>query len=113
MRRVVAVTDDLLEDAAVRFQEALEHAALSDDARERLARPASSLKVSIPVRMDDGRLRIFSGYRVRYDDTRGPAKGGIRFHPAVTAAEVTTLAFWMTFKTAVMGLPFGGGKGGV
>jgi len=107
------VTDDLLEDAAVRFQEALEHAALSDDARERLAQPASSLKVSIPVRMDDGRLRIFSGYRVRYDDTRGPAKGGIRFHPAVTAAEVTTLAFWMTFKTAVMGLPFGGGKGGV
>jgi len=107
------VTDDLLEDAVVRFQEALEHAALSDDACERLAQPASSLKVSIPVRMDDGRLRIFSGYRVRYDDTRGPAKGGIRFHPSVTAAEVTTLAFWMTFKTALMGLPFGGGKGGV
>ncbi|MEX2551126.1 MAG: Glu/Leu/Phe/Val dehydrogenase [Nitriliruptoraceae bacterium] len=107
------MTDDLLEDAVIRFQEALEHAALSDDACERLAHPASSLKVSIPVRMDDGRLRIFSGYRVRYDDTRGPAKGGIRFHPAVTAAEVTTLAFWMTFKTAVMGLPFGGGKGGV
>jgi glutamate dehydrogenase (NADP+) len=107
------VTEDLLEDAIVRFEEALPHAQLSDDAHERLRSPVSSLKVSVPVRMDDGSLRIFPGYRVRYDDTRGPAKGGIRFHPDVTAAEVTTLAFWMTFKTAVMDLPFGGGKGGV
>ncbi len=107
------MTDDLLEDAIVRFEEALPHAALSEDARERLTRPASSLKVSIPVRMDDGSLETFAGYRVRYDDTRGPAKGGIRYHPDVTAAEVTTLAFWMTFKTALMDLPFGGGKGGV
>ncbi len=107
------MTDDLLEDAIVRFEEALPHAQLSEDAHERLRSPVSSLKVSVPVRMDDGRLRIFPGYRVRYDDTRGPAKGGIRFHPGVTAAEVTTLAFWMTFKTALMDLPFGGGKGGV
>ena len=107
------MTDDLLEDAIVRFEEALPQAQLSEDAHERLRSPVSSLKVSVPVRMDDGRLRIFPGYRVRYDDTRGPAKGGIRFHPGVTAAEVTTLAFWMTFKTALMDLPFGGGKGGV
>ena len=107
------MTDDLLEDAIVRFEEALPHAELSADAQERLSRPASSLKVSVPVRMDDGSLQTFAGYRVRYDDTRGPAKGGIRFHPDVTAAEVTTLAFWMTFKTALMDLPFGGGKGGV
>lgn len=107
------MTEDLLEDAIVRFEEALPHAELSEDACDRLRAPVSSLKVSVPVRMDDGRLRIFSGYRVRYDDTRGPAKGGIRYHPAVTAAEVTTLAFWMTFKTALMDLPFGGGKGGV
>ncbi len=107
------MTDDLLGDAIVRFEEALPHAALSEDAHERLSRPASSLKVSVPVRMDDGRLETFAGYRVRYDDTRGPAKGGVRFHPGVTAAEVTTLAFWMTFKTALMDLPFGGGKGGV
>lgn len=107
------MTEDLLEDAIVRFEEALPHAVLSEDACDRLRAPVSSLKVSVPVRMDDGRLRIFSGYRVRYDDTRGPAKGGIRYHPAVTAAEVTTLAFWMTFKTALMDLPFGGGKGGV
>lgn len=107
------MTEDLLQDAIVRFQEALPYAELSDDACERLSQPASSLKVSIPVRMDDGSLKTFPGYRVRYDDTRGPAKGGIRFHPDVTAAEVTTLAFWMTFKTALMDLPFGGGKGGV
>ncbi len=107
------MTDDLLQDAIVRFEEAQPYAELSEDACERLSQPASSLKVSIPVRMDDGSLRTFPGYRVRYDDTRGPAKGGIRFHPDVTAAEVTTLAFWMTFKTALMDLPFGGGKGGV
>ena len=107
------MTEDLLEDAIVRFEEALPHAKLSDDAHERLRSPVSSLKVTVPVRMDDGSLRTFPGYRVRYDDTRGPAKGGVRFHPAVTAAEVTTLAFWMTFKTAVMDLPFGGVKGGV
>jgi glutamate dehydrogenase (NADP+) len=107
------VTDDLLEDATRRFDAALEDAEVSDDTLERLRRPNSSLKVSIPVRMDDGSLRTFAGYRVRYDDTRGPAKGGIRFHPSVTAAEVTTLAFWMTCKTALMDLPFGGGKGGV
>lgn len=110
---MATVTDDLLEDAATRFEEACRHTELSEDTHERLRLPISSLKVSIPVRMDDGGMRTFAGYRVRYDDTRGPAKGGIRFHPSVTAAEVTTLAFWMTFKTAVMDLPFGGGKGGV
>ena len=107
------MTDDLLEDATARFAEASALATMSDDTRERLTRPASTLKVSVPVRLDNGELRTFAGYRVRYDDTRGPAKGGIRFHPSVTAAEVTTLAFWMTFKTALMDLPFGGGKGGV
>lgn len=107
------MNDALLEDAEQRFHDACEHAQLSVDAIERLQLPEMSLKVSIPVRMDDGTLRTFAGYRVRYDSTRGPAKGGIRFHPSVTAAEVTTLAFWMTFKTALMDLPFGGGKGGV
>jgi glutamate dehydrogenase (NADP+) len=63
--------------------------------------------------MDDGRLQVFSGYRVRYDDTRGPAKGGVRFHPQVNLDEVQSLAFWMTFKCAALNLPFGGGKGGV
>ncbi len=79
----------------------------------RLRRPRSTTKVSIPVRRDDGSLEVFDGFRVRYDDTRGPTKGGIRFHPSVDEAEVTALAFWMTLKCAVVGLPFGGGKGGV
>jgi glutamate dehydrogenase (NADP+) len=107
------MTETLLKDAEQRFHEARAHAEISDDAVERLELPEASLKVSIPVRMDDGSLRTFAGYRVRYDSTRGPAKGGIRYHPNVSAEEVTTLAFWMTFKTALMDLPFGGGKGGV
>jgi glutamate dehydrogenase (NADP+) len=86
---------------------------ISDDTLERLRLPKSSLKVSIPLRMDDGSLRTFAGYRVRYDDSCGPTKGGIRFHPSVDADEVQSLAFWMTFKCAALGLPFGGGKGGV
>ncbi len=63
--------------------------------------------------MDDGSLKIFPGYRVRYDDTRGPTKGGIRYHPYVSMDEIKALAFWMTFKCAVVNIPFGGGKGGI
>lgn len=79
----------------------------------RLRQPRQFLEVSIPVRMDDGTLRVFAGFRCRYDDTRGPAKGGIRFHQDVSPEEVKALAFWMTFKCATVGIPFGGGKGGV
>lgn len=63
--------------------------------------------------MDDGALRVFTGYRVQFDDTRGPTKGGIRFHPDVNLDEITSLSFWMTIKCAVVGLPFGGAKGGI
>jgi glutamate dehydrogenase (NADP+) len=80
---------------------------------ERLRHPKSVMEVAIPIRRDDGSLKVFDGYRVRYDDTRGPTKGGIRFHPDVDVSEVKALAFWMTIKCAVVGLPFGGGKGGV
>ncbi|MHC4144880.1 MAG: Glu/Leu/Phe/Val family dehydrogenase, partial [Planctomycetota bacterium] len=66
-----------------------------------------------PLRMDDGSLQVFTGYRVRHEDTRGPTKGGIRYHPNVSLAEVKALAFWMTFKCAVVGIPFGGAKGGI
>jgi glutamate dehydrogenase (NADP+) len=107
------VADSLLEDAAARLDAALHHAQVSDDALERLRYPKSTLKVSIPVRMDDGSLRTFRGYRVRYDDSRGPTKGGIRYHPNVNVDEVSTLAFWMTIKCAVLDLPFGGAKGGI
>lgn len=103
----------LFEGASAVLEEALDHARVSDDTIERLRLPKSVLKVSIPVRMDDGSLRTFPGYRVRYDDSRGPTKGGIRFHPRVNVDEVQSLAFWMTFKCAALGLPFGGAKGGV
>jgi len=103
----------LLLDANRRLEQALKHVPISDDASERLQFPKASLKVSIPVRMDNGSLRVFEGYRVRYDDTRGPTKGGIRFHPGVTLDEVQSLAFWMTFKCAVLNLPLGGAKGGI
>src|SRR4051812_32696971 len=83
------------------------------DVHRRLQSPSRVLEVSIPVRMDDGSLEVFTGWRVHHDTTRGPGKGGIRFHPDVDAREVTALAAEMTFKTAVMNLPFGGAKGGV
>ncbi|MEO0458975.1 MAG: Glu/Leu/Phe/Val dehydrogenase [Cyanobacteria bacterium P01_A01_bin.114] len=103
----------LLTDANRRLERALKYVNISDDASERLKFPKASLKVSIPVRMDDGSLRVFEGYRVHYDDTRGPTKGGIRYHPNVNMDEVQSLAFWMTFKCAALNLPFGGAKGGI
>lgn len=107
------MASSLLSDANRRLETALKYVGISEDASERLKFPKASLKVSIPVRMDDGSLRVFEGYRVRYDDTRGPTKGGIRFHPRVTMDEVQSLAFWMTFKCAALNLPLGGAKGGI
>ncbi|MEM9803889.1 MAG: Glu/Leu/Phe/Val dehydrogenase [Cyanobacteria bacterium P01_D01_bin.56] len=107
------MANSLLTDANRRLERALKYVAISDDAAERLKAPKASLKVSIPVRMDDGSLRVFEGYRVQFDDTRGPTKGGIRFHPQVNLDEVQSLAFWMTFKCAAVNIPFGGAKGGV
>lgn len=103
----------LLSDANKRLEAALKYVDISEDAIARLQHPKSSLRVSIPVRMDDGSLKVFSGYRVRYDDTRGPGKGGVRYHPGVSLDEVQSLAFWMTFKCALLDLPFGGAKGGI
>lgn len=78
----------LFSDASQRLQQALEYVSISEDAIEYLKSPQSSLSVSIPVRMDNGALRIFQGYRVRFDNTRGPAKGGVRYHPRVSLDEV-------------------------
>ena len=72
-----------------------------------------SVEVSIPVSMDDGSVNVYTGYRVTHNIARGPSKGGIRYHPAVTRDEVKALAMWMTWKCAVVGIPYGGGKGGV
>jgi len=97
--------ESLFADASLRLEKALKHAEISPDAIDRLKFPKASLRVSIPVRLDDGSLRVFQGYRVRYDDTRGPTKGGIRYHPNVNMDEVQSLAFWMTFECAVLNLP--------
>lgn len=107
------MSDTLLADANQRLEKALRYVTICEDAIERLRYPKASLSVAIPVRMDDGSLRVFQGYRVRYDDSRGPTKGGVRFHPNVSIDEVQSLAFWMTFKCAVLNLPFGGAKGGI
>ncbi len=85
----------------------------SDSDIEAIKYPERELQVSIPVRMDDGSTRVFQGYRIQHSTSRGPAKGGIRFHPAVNSDEVRALAAWMTFKCAVVNIPYGGGKGGV
>ncbi|RMF27095.1 MAG: Glu/Leu/Phe/Val dehydrogenase [Cyanobacteria bacterium J083] len=105
--------ESLFADARKRLEEILEHISISEDALTRLKYPKASLAVCIPVRMDDGSLQIFPGYRVRYDDARGPGKGGVRYHPRVSLDEVKSLAFWMTFKCALLNLPFGGAKGGI
>src|SRR5438105_15351787 len=86
---------------------------LDDGMRKVLGSPARELTVHIPVQLDDGRLEVFTGYRVQHSIARGPAKGGIRFAPDVTLDEVRALASWMTWKCAVVNIPFGGGKGGV
>ena len=96
-----------------RLDDAAKLTGIDPDVHRMLRRPRRVLEVAIPVRMDDGRVEVFTGWRVHHDTTRGPAKGGIRFHPDVDANEVTALAAGMTFKTAVANLPFGGAKGGV
>jgi len=78
-----------------------------------LTNPKRQITVSCPIQMDNGEIEVFTGYRVQYNITLGPAKGGIRYHPGVTLDEVTALAAWMTWKCAVAHIPFGGGKGGV
>jgi len=80
---------------------------------ERLKHPRRIIVVSLPVRMDDGKMKVFTGYRVQYDMLRGPFKGGIRYHPGVNLDEVKALAAWMTWKCAVVDIPYGGAKGGV
>ena len=101
-------------EAALRqLDVAAERLHLDPGIHEILKRPMRAFMVNIPVAMDDGSVRVFTGYRVQYNDALGPTKGGIRYHPDLTLEEVTALAAWMTWKTAVVGLPLGGGKGGI
>ena len=99
--------------AAARFDEAADRLGLEEGLQKVLRTPALEVTVNIPVHLDDGRLEMFTGYRVQHSIARGPGKGGIRFAPDVTLDEVRALAAWMTWKCAVVNIPFGGAKGGV
>jgi len=103
----------LLNHALVRLDEASAHLTIDADVIEKLKYARETTKVRLMIRMDDGSRKSFLAWRCRYDDTRGPTKGGIRYHPDASEDEVEMLAFWMTFKCAVMNLPYGGGKGAV
>jgi glutamate dehydrogenase (NAD(P)+) len=99
--------------AQIQFDIAAEYLKLDVGLRQVLRTPKRVLEVSIPTKMDNGQIKVFTGYRVQHNVARGPAKGGIRYHPAVTLDEVKALAAWMTWKTAAVNIPYGGGKGGV
>jgi glutamate dehydrogenase (NAD(P)+) len=99
--------------AQQQFDTAADLLNLDKGLRAVLREPVRELHVTLPVRMDDGNVRAFKAFRVQYNDARGPSKGGIRFHPEETIDTVRALAAWMTWKTAVMDLPLGGGKGGI
>ncbi len=99
--------------AQIQFDIAAEYLKLDQGLRQILRTPKRVLEVSIPTKMDNGQVKVFTGYRVQHNVARGPAKGGIRYHPAVTLDEVKALAAWMTWKTATVNIPYGGGKGGV
>src|SRR5712691_11872226 len=99
--------------AVQQFELAADRLNLSEDMREILRQPKRELTVNFPVRLDSGRIKTFTGYRVQHNVNRGPAKGGIRYSPEVTLDEIKALAMWMSWKTAVVGIPFGGAKGGV
>lgn len=101
-------------DLAMRlFESAADRLKLSENLREMLRTFTRILEVAVPIRMDSGAIRTFTGYRVQHSDARGPFKGGIRYHPEVTMDEVKALAMWMTWKCALVNIPFGGAKGGV
>lgn len=104
---------DFEKDTQFQFDRAADAMVLDREIRDLLQMPFREVQVKIPVKMDDGRLKVFSGYRVQHNNARGPMKGGIRYHPEVDLHEVRSLAALMTWKTAVVNIPFGGAKGGV
>jgi glutamate dehydrogenase (NAD(P)+) len=112
---VTTVTRDQTawESALTQLAEAVEHLKLDDGMHKVLATPRRSMTVSVPLTRDDGSLDVLIGYRVQHSLTRGPAKGGLRYHPHTDLSEVTALAMWMTWKCALIGLPYGGAKGGI
>lgn len=106
-------TESTLETARKQLSDAAEHADVSPGVIERLQKPDRVVEVAVPLERDDGTVDVFTGYRAQHDDVRGPYKGGLRYHPEVTADECVGLSMWMTWKCAVVDLPFGGAKGGI
>ncbi|MCD2202478.1 Glu/Leu/Phe/Val family dehydrogenase [Halobacterium sp. KA-6] len=102
-----------LDNMLAQMEQAREYVDIDDGIFERLKYPERTLSVSLPVEMDDGSVEVFEAYRCQFDGARGPFKGGIRYHPNVSEEEVSALAGWMTWKTALVDLPFGGAKGGI
>ncbi len=106
-------TNNSYQMALKQLQETAKIINLDEGIHKILAKPKRVLTVSLPVKMDDGRIEVFTGFRSQHNDARGPFKGGIRYHPQVTIEEVMALSMWMTWKCAVVGIPLGGGKGGI
>lgn len=106
-------SSDLYRNSVMQLEEAAKTMKLDPNIAERLKVPKRALIVSVPIRLDDGSIRVFEGYRVQHNMTLGPGKGGIRFHPEVNLSEVAGLAMLMTFKCSLVGLPLGGAKGGI
>jgi glutamate dehydrogenase (NAD(P)+) len=112
-RMTMSGKDNSLDVAVQQLDQVAEHIKLDPSIHRRLRRPARCYIISVPIRLDNGEVEVFEGYRVHHNTSRGPAKGGIRYHPEVTLAETTALSMWMTWKCAVVNIPFGGAKGGV
>ncbi|WP_227356944.1 glutamate dehydrogenase GdhB [Haladaptatus salinisoli] len=106
-------SESALETARRQLTEAAAHINVDDGIIERLKHPTRVVEVAVPLKRDDGTVEVFTGIRAQHDDVRGPYKGGLRYHPGVTAEECIGLSMWMTWKCAVMDLPFGGAKGGI
>src|SRR5579863_7651532 len=99
--------------AQIQFDMAAEFLKLDAGLRQILRTPRRVLEVAIPIKLDNGQVKVFTGYRVQHNVARGPAKGGVRFHPNLSLDEVRALASWMTWKTATVNIPYGGAKGGI
>src|SRR5512142_1400789 len=104
---------DVLRHVTTHIDAAADRLGLDESSRKRLRACDRALIVSVPTLMDDGRLQVFTGYRVQHNNTLGPHKGGVRYHPQVTLDEITGLAMLMTWKCSLMNLPYGGAKGGI
>ena len=103
----------LVESTQSIIKEALDKLGYNDDMYQLIKEPMRTLKVRIPVKMDDGSVKVFTGFRAQHNDAVGPTKGGVRFHPSVSEDEVVALSMWMTLKAGIVNLPYGGGKGGI